>query len=140
MKHDKKLPYALDSKGNKCFIERFSEKDKQETYFCPYCKKEVVAKMGDEKVWHFSHLEGDCSHSKLSKKKEDISKTAKLDVYRSKTVDIDEFKPTIDPDFFTCALCKKSSHKEYGMKMNNGIYICKDCYKKSDVTTLSEFL
>ena len=51
MKYEIKYPIAFDKNDNYVHIKQAT---KQEKYFCPECKKEFIARQGQEKTWHFA--------------------------------------------------------------------------------------
>lgn len=54
------MKYALNQAGKRISI-RFA--NKEETYFCPYCKEVVIQKKGTKNDWHFCHKNAACSMS-----------------------------------------------------------------------------
>ena len=55
--------YALDESDNPIHI---SEVDKitRQTYRCPNCKQEMIAKQGSIREWHFAHKKTECEYDK----------------------------------------------------------------------------
>lgn len=116
---------AMDSLGNKVMIDAI-DKESKGIYFCPYCKKEVVAKLGDRKVWHFSHKGEVCEY--LNLKSSDGSSDSKLDFSGVGSVDIDSIEIGTDSKDFLCVQCKKRFNKDSGHKWKGNEYICKGCF------------
>ena len=132
---NRKLTSAVDENGKAYHIDSFSNKDKKQKLFCPYCKLEVVARMGKEKVWHFAHIHGECQDIKVVQKNQNDHP---LTEFFTRTISSKDYKPHINPDFFTCIICNNSMRIESGIKINDGRYICKDCYKTADIDTINK--
>ena len=56
----RKLFYAKDCNGELVYIDKLKTEDKDKDYFCPKCSSKVLAKQGDKKIWHFSHIDKEC--------------------------------------------------------------------------------
>jgi len=100
------------------------DKAKKETgLLCPFCKRAVIPKQGEEKIWHFAHKGKSCLKSNAI----DNEKSQKLAGFITKTTD--KIEVPEDPIFFLCCKCFKKGRKEVGKKWNETEYICKDCFK-----------
>lgn len=53
--------FALDSNDNIINIHHTETIDRQQ-YFCPYCRKEMITKLGNIRQWHFAHKSDTCSY------------------------------------------------------------------------------
>lgn len=124
----RKLFYAIDASGKRVMVDDLNDNLRSMEFSCPYCKAKVIPKMGDKTIWHFSHS-GDC---KVAKDKE-----LSLDSFSSSTISMDDIK--FETDKFTCKLCNNASKKENGIDLH-GKWICKECYRSSDVARINELL
>ncbi len=127
---ERKLFYAVDKNGNKVLIDSLREKEGD--FFCPFCKKKVVPKMGEKKVWHFAHIGGECVSSGYE---EGMNRS--LGDYKVNKIDVSDIP--FETDKFTCKLCGTASMKENGVKLAAG-FICKECYKNRDVSEIRELM
>jgi predicted RNA-binding Zn-ribbon protein involved in translation (DUF1610 family) len=60
---DIQLWFAKDSNGNIVTIDKIDKDNKHESYTCPICGSEVIAKTGDIMRWHFAHRDASkCSN------------------------------------------------------------------------------
>ncbi len=55
--------FALDANNNLVSIQHTDNMDNQQ-YFCPHCHKEMIAKRGNIRQWHFAHKSDKCSYDK----------------------------------------------------------------------------
>ncbi len=122
----RKLFTALDSTENKVLVDSV-DKESRGSYLCPYCKKEVVAKLGEKNVWHFAHKGEICEY--LNIKSSDGSSDSKLDFSSVKTVDLDSVDLGMDSRQFLCVKCKKRFSKEHGLKWAGNEYVCRKCFQ-----------
>lgn len=63
MKSEKRYQhFALDENGK--IINVHDVKDRHQQFLCPYCKHEMIPKMGDIRDWHFAHKHNteDCDY------------------------------------------------------------------------------
>ena len=55
--------FALDI--NRAIIDiKDTSRSEYQQYFCPYCQKEMIAKQGNIRQWHFAHKTDKCSYDK----------------------------------------------------------------------------
>ncbi|MBW2967274.1 hypothetical protein KY362_02195 [Candidatus Woesearchaeota archaeon] len=99
----------------------------KEDYFCPYCNKEVVARLGSQKVWHFAHKGEVCEY--LNIKSSDGLSDSKLDFSGVATVDLDAVDIGMESKDFLCVQCKKRFNKHSGLKWKGNEYICRECFE-----------
>lgn len=54
--------YAFDANGKLVYIHDVVNREQK--FFCPYCKHEMITKMGKVKDWHFAHKHNtdDCDY------------------------------------------------------------------------------
>lgn len=119
---ERKLFYAIDVDGRKINIDSLNDESREIKLFCPFCKNEVIPKMGNQKIWHFAHIS-------LCKIDEDLT----LDKFTDKTISIDDIK--FETDKFTCGLCKFACDKSNGINFD-GRWICNECFKGKDAQTI----
>ncbi len=117
---------AIDEQGNKVIIDSIN-KTEIKRYLCPYCKAEVIPKMGEKNVWHFSHKGAVCEFLNLKTTDNLTNKT--LDFSNEKTVELSDIEIS-DCKKFLCVTCKKRFNKESGIKWEGNEYICKECFMK----------
>ncbi len=55
--------YALDINNNIIEISNTNDLEVHQ-YYCPYCHKEMIAKRGNIRQWHFAHKTDKCSYDK----------------------------------------------------------------------------
>jgi len=123
----RKLFVALDAAGKKVMVDSV-DKESRGTYLCPYCKKEVVARLGEQKVWHFAHKEEVCEY--LNMKSSDGSADSKLDLSGVGTVELDSVDMGTDSRDFLCVKCKKRFNKSSGLKWEGNEYVCRECFRR----------
>lgn len=77
---------AKKSDGKRLSLgERYEKSDlieirSREKFYCPGCDEEVVMKLGNKKIWHFSHLAGrSCQYE--YERESDYHLTGKLKLY-----------------------------------------------------------
>jgi len=64
MQHSHKYQhFALDENQNIIDIQH-TEDAREQRYFCPHCRKEMIAKRGNIRQWHFAHKSDKCSYDK----------------------------------------------------------------------------
>jgi hypothetical protein len=118
----RKLFYAL-SDGKRILVDRLTDREKK--FLCPHCRKPVIPKMGEEKVWHFAHVGEPCSFLRKSGGKE--GSLAGLP-----TVELSAFAMPTDEGRFGCRVCRKTGKKEGAVKVGDG-WVCRECYLHRDV-------
>ena len=128
---ERKLFYALLLNGEKIKVEKVI--NKKEKFFCPHCRERVVPKMGDNKQWHFSHLNSKCG----SLKKDDLSRIKSLDNFKTKE---EATFTAADLDTFFCPFCKAVSRKENGVKVSESKHVCKNCFRNLPADRINEIL
>ncbi|MFA6089029.1 MAG: competence protein CoiA family protein [Candidatus Woesearchaeota archaeon] len=127
---ERTLSWAINSTGDKVFIDELKDKDFEAKYNCPHCFCEVIPRRGDKKIWHFSHKGEECEYvKKLKNTKKDTASNSSLSNFmtKGKTIDIKDMDFE-DSDIFTCVLCKKEENKEKGTEWSKKVWICKNCY------------
>ncbi|MFH1591182.1 MAG: competence protein CoiA family protein [archaeon] len=132
---ERKLGMAKDDKGDTVSVERVRDAP-ESRYSCPRCGKEVVAKLGSERVWHFAHKEGDCRPPGQPGEERFVSKG--LMSYGEGTTTLDEMPVEFNPDISNCPSCKTSMHKEAMVEVKEGLFVCKGCYRSMDRKGLEE--
>lgn len=119
MSRYRRLFYAIDGTGEKYHIDHL--KTKKETLLCPHCRTPVIAKQGEEKIWHFAHVGELCSAlKKIDADKEDEK------LFRFQTEEAGKIEVG-DSTTYLCPHCKKVGNKVFAVKLDSG-YICKECY------------
>lgn len=128
----RKLFVALNNKGNKIHIDSIKdeeniEKNTENIYFCPYCKKEVIQKLSDMKENHFAHKDGKCGIE--LKTYEKTTKEINLSDFSSnKSNDENPFKKTMSSmSTVRCRICKDVLRIDNATKIKENIYLCKKC-------------
>ncbi len=135
----RQLYIAIDSKSNRVKIEDVDRVDcdvdgdngevnRSEKYFCPYCKQEVIPKMGNKKVWHFCHKGEVCEY--LNIKKRDKLIDAELDFSDTRGALLSELDIGSDCEDFMCVECKGRFSKKGGIRWKDNEYICRECFMK----------
>ncbi|MFC1741295.1 competence protein CoiA family protein [Nanoarchaeota archaeon] len=122
----KRQLYTARDKAGKLVLIDDIDKGCKGSYLCPYCKKEVVPKMGDRNVWHFAHKEEVCEY--LNIKSSDGLSDGKIEVSESASVGTDSIDIGSDSRDFLCVKCKKRFNKSGGLKWEGNEYICRGCF------------
>jgi len=115
----RKLFYAVDEKGQRVHIDRAL---RESVYSCPKCKKQVVPRMGDEKIWHFSHIGEHCG---IENDKSDDLSNESLDNFATEEpakIEIGEC------DDYKCPICREIGKKKSAVKLGDRKYICRECF------------
>ncbi|NOZ80725.1 MAG: hypothetical protein GXP63_03550 [DPANN group archaeon] len=134
----RKLGFALDEDGNSIAIESLKGK-KRGTYRCLLCKKEVIPKMGKEKVWHFSHKGKDCPlTARPAALDAEQTQATSLEAFSQKTIPLSEMEIRFDPNIITCQLCKLSVNRLLAVDIGKGRFLCKECFRGFDRTKLDD--
>jgi transcription elongation factor Elf1 len=122
----RKLTTAIDKKGNRINIDNYNKQSDSKQFFCPYCKKEVIPKQGNNKIWHFSHKGKNCNLNEL-KQADNKTKDFSLNNYMNKTVSSTNYKFS-HPKKFLCPLCNEVHLFDNGKLWSKEEYICKKCF------------
>lgn len=117
---------AVDENGEKVLVDDV-DKEARGSYLCPYCKREVVAKLGEKNVWHFAHKDEVCEY--LNLKGSDGSSDSVLDFSDVASVDLDSVDIGTESRDFLCVQCKKRFNKEHGLKWDGNEYVCRECFQ-----------
>lgn len=54
---DTNLWYAKDDENNIITIDKVSEDNRNENYFCPICMNKIIPRLGDKVTHHFAHID-----------------------------------------------------------------------------------
>ena len=125
----RKLFYAFNANGEKYYIDKLNSLNKSQIFLCPFCKREVIPRMGDNVIWHFSHRDTECA--KLTG---DSDPEFRNIFSFSETTEPIKF--TMDSLSYQCPICKIVKPKELGVKFREGVHLCKECYRAADKDTL----
>src|SRR3989338_2694187 len=83
---ERRLSWALDTDGNKVFIDDLKGEQLSGSFNCPHCFKDVYPKRGEKKVWHFTHKGEECEFVKgLKDKRRDKATEVSLSAFMDKT-------------------------------------------------------
>src|SRR3989338_7772249 len=104
---DRKLFYARDINMNIVHVDRI--KEKEEIYYCPFCKELVIPRMGEKKVWHFAHVGQTCS-----KVAEELANDS-LQEFATEVSVISNIEVPQDCSTYLCPFCTKTGSKKYGI-------------------------
>ncbi len=97
-------------------------------YTCPYCGAEVIPKMGEKNIWHFSHKGGLCSQF-LGAQMDD-GKNKRLDLSGVPTIKLSDIQLGEESAKFLCVKCKRTFNKASGHRWEANEYICEECFQK----------
>ncbi|MBT5023457.1 hypothetical protein HOK51_03905 [Candidatus Woesearchaeota archaeon] len=121
----RQLVIAKDKNGLDVNIDSISN-SKEDKYYCPYCKQEVIPRRGAKVVWHFAHKDCVCKYLNL-KTGDDLSDST-IEIDDIKTVSVSEVEFENKSRYFMCVRCKKKFNKEHGTKWDAKEYICRECF------------
>ena len=119
---DRKLFYAKDNNQNIVHVDRIREKDGK--YFCPFCKCEVLPKMGTKKTWHFAHKNNEhkCEFNEVVESQ--LIEEFKRNVNAVENIDVPQ-----DCQNYMCPFCRNAGNKDYAVTWRSNIFICKSCFQ-----------
>ena len=120
---ERRLFYAVDQEGNRWHVERLQSDG---PFFCPHCKCQVLAKRGEEKIWHFAHIGALCSALQKGGADDTDMPLERFQTENSAKIEIGETQT------YLCPLCKQVGRKEYGVKLRK-TYVCRECYSSGDM-------
>jgi len=113
----RQLFIAIDKYNKKYNIDNLKKENIPNQLYCPYCKREVIPKIGTKKIPHFAHKTSECN---IEKSKQEQLKEFNIIIN-------EEYFKKIESDLFMCPICKSTVKKEYGIKLDERRYICKNC-------------
>lgn len=118
-----KYLYALNESGELVKIQDAAKRESK--FFCPYCRKEMIRKMGEKREWHYAH------HIKIDKEDEDkhynnylhtLAEIKIMDWWNSgEEIKMNLQYNEICPCFKNC-LSYNGNNNPFGLRQNN---ICK---------------
>lgn len=110
--------FALDENQNIIDIQHTEDVREQE-YFCPHCHKEMIAKRGNIRQWHFAHKSDKCSYDKYL---HSIAEMMIMDWFNQQTsIMLVMDKPEKCSRYNDCAFrdekhCMRTGHSQYDLK------------------------
>lgn len=120
---ERKLFVAKKENGDRVHVD--SLRNTEEKLFCPHCDGEVIAKQGEEKIWHFAHKERVCSFLMNAPKDKVIHKDMPLEGFSQTFSDEIVVEESSN---YKCLNCGCVGNKEYGKNVL-GKWYCKDCFR-----------
>lgn len=129
---DRKLFYAKDAIGNRILIDKLL--DREQKLFCPHCNEEVIPKMGQKNVWHFSHIGKECKFLSKNSTKTENKKFGDYNFSEVENIDVTESNK------YCCKICNGTRSKESGRRIKDSIWVCKTCYVNASHSVIDELL
>src|SRR3989344_8497475 len=119
---DRKLFYARDKNQSIVHVDKI--KERTESFYCPFCKGEVIPKLGGKKIWHFAHKSNDkrCDFN-------EVVESQMIGNFVEDTIqNIENIEVPHDCENYLCPFCRNTGNKDFAVVWKSNIYICKNCF------------
>ena len=117
--------------GQNC-IGSHAEADKEhDRFYCPYCNKEVIPRLGSLKEKHFAHKDGFCGVELDSYSGKANAKTTTLSEFSGLEEDPFSRKKLSAGSLVRCSICKDNLRFENAIRIDEDKFICKRCLPRA---------